>query len=487
MKLSKKLLTITAAGALCAAAATPALAFDNEFHGSYLMKYFITNYEAVTNDYILDKDMISGKNKQEVTSRKVSNYFDTRARFYYTAKASDDLKLVTGFEIDSVFGDNSQKDGRNQGAALEADETNLETKWMYLDFKIPSTPVKVMGGIMPVKDKFKGVFFDADVAGINTVTKYGPATVSIGYFRAYDESLFSTASSTTDDNTKGMHNLDIVAASLDYNVNKNLRAGLAYYLYSDNRDKTYNTTTGAITSDVHAPTKIHTFGLNADGKVEKLTLSGFAAMQLGSKDGAKKGTEGSTFYGYAFNAAAKYPVGPGNARTAFLYTSGDDGKGSNSAWQAVNQSGNAPNTGTSGNSKMTNSYNESGMMLLNRNLAAGGTTTDYHIVQGTGNLDQGVILLTAGYDATITPKWYANGNLGAAWVSRTNEDTRATTKGCNFLGTEINVETGYKLYDNLTASVQAAYVFLGGYYTDSINGKDPKDPFTTRLALNYAF
>lgn len=482
MKLSKKMLTMTAAGALCAAAATPALAFDNEIHGSYLIKYFITNYEAVANSYILG----SKSAVQASEHRKTSNYFDTRARFYYTAKANDDLKLVTAFEIDSEFGDSAQGSaGRGNGGALESDSTNLETKWMYLDFKIPSTPVKVMGGIMPVKDKFKGIFFDADVAGINTITTYGPATVGIGYFRGYDDALFSTASSNSDENAKGMHNLDIVAASLDYNVNKDLRAGLAYYLYSDNRDKTYTGTT--VTKEVHAPTKVHCFGFNADGKIDKLALSGFAAMQLGSTDGALKGTTGSTFYGYAFNAAAKMPVGPGNMRTAFLYTSGDNGKGSNSAWQAVNQSQNAPNTGTNNSSNMTNSYNESGMILLNRNLAAGGTTTDYHIVQGTGNLNQGVILMTAGYDAKINPKWYANGNLGAAWVSKENSQTRATGKGCNFLGTEVNVETGYKLYDNLTASVQAAYVLLGGYYTDSIDGKDPKDPFTTRINLSYAF
>jgi hypothetical protein len=40
--------------------------------------------------------------------------------------------------------------------------------------------------------------------------------------------------------------------------------------------------------------------------------------------------------------------------------------------------------------------------------------------------------------------------------------------GTNYMGTEINIETGYKLYDNLTAKVQAAYVVLGGYYKNSL-------------------
>jgi hypothetical protein len=41
------------------------------------------------------------------------------------------------------------------------------------------------------------------------------------------------------------------------------------------------------------------------------------------------------------------------------------------------------------------------------------------------------------------------------------------------------------VYDNLTASVSAAYMFLGDFYKVS-SGK-PDDPYTTRLMLNYTF
>lgn len=432
MKFSKTLMSITAAGALCAAA-TPALAFDNEIHGSYLMKYFITNYEAVGDRYIF-RD--SNNDFTDSRSRKTSNYFDTRTRFYYTAKASDDLKLVTAFEIDAVFGDRAQDTARNGGAGLEADSVNLETKWVYLDFKIPSTPTRITAGIQPIKDKFKGIFFDADVAGINSVTTLGPATFGLGYFRAYDSDLFATSNQNT--TARGVDNLDIVAASIDYNINKDLRVGGAYYLYNDDRSANNRLT-------------VNCFGANFDAKINKLALSGFAAMQLGEIQNSR-----SHFNGLAFNLAAKHPVGPGTARVAALYTSGDDGDNqTNTAWQAVNQSPNGANNGTNNNANMTNSYNESGMMLLNRNLSSGGTTTDYHLVQGAGNLDQGVILLTAGYDASIN-KWYAKTNVGAAWVSSNNSQmNNLKTRGNNFMGAEINLETGYKLYDNLTPAFRA--------------------------------
>ncbi len=510
MKLKKKLIILAAAGAVGAISASSAMAFENEFHGSYLLKYFISNYEAYNNAY-----MLSNSNRSytlgvapstttywnDFSRKKTSNYFDTRARFYYNAKANDNLKLVTAFEIDSVFGDNSQADGRNAGAALEADETNLETKWVYLDFMVPGVPMQIQAGIQPVKDKFKGIFFDADVAGVNTTTTFGPATLGLAYYRAYDAYLFSTAGSTyksynSDTYTKGTNKMDIVAFSADYNINKNLRVGGAYYFLNDNRYAGFEM-------------KLHTFGANFDAKINKLSLSGFAAMQQGDGYTVANSTGTSKAYrhlnGYAFNIAAKHPVGPGNLRSAFLYTSGDDGSGSDSAWQGVNQSPNgatgtvANNLDTTSSKTMVNSYNESGMILLNRNLAAGGTTTDMHLVQSSGNMDQGVIMATLGYDANITPKWYASTNVGVAWVSKNNNLTRLGNSGrCNFLGTEVNLETGYKLYDNLTALVQGAYVFLGGYYsgtavdsgtgsTPTYNGRDPKDPFTARVALSYAF
>lgn len=470
MKLKKAVSIAAAAGAL-AAISVPAMAFENEFHGMYKLKYFLSNYETGGSKYI-----VPDTTRENL---KTGNYFEQRARIFYTAKASDDLKLVTAFEIDSVFGDKAQSSAtRGSGGALESDAVNLETKYVYLDFKIPSTPVKVTAGIQPYKDVFKGVFFDADIAGINTVSKVGGATLGLGYFRAYDESYFTTTK------TRGQDDLHLFALTGDYALNKDLKVGAAYYLYADDRFSTATT--------------LHTLGANFDAKLGTLGLSGFAAMQ----QGLSKGTAANkvSYNGYAFNLGAKLPLGPGNLRAAGLFTTGEhdengavgnDGK-VNSAWQSVMTS-----EGSGATSTGANSYNESNMMLLNRSLTMGGTSTDQSIVYSTNNKNQGVILASLGYDATITPKLYANGNVGLAWASKTNGNSVKNAKtgkfnGSNFQGTEINVETGYKMYDNLTASVQAAYVFLGGYYTDTVNkggGKfeDPENPYTARIVLSYAF
>lgn len=480
----KKTVAIAAAAGALTAVAMPAMAFENEFHGMYKMKYFLSNYEKGGSGFIDP----SAQNFTTLTTApedlKTNNYFEQRARLQYTAKASDDLKLVTQFEIDSVFGDRAQGSAtRNQGGAMESDAVNLETKHVYLDFKIPSTPVRVTAGIQAYKDAIKGVLLDADLAGINTVTKVGPATLGLAYFRAYDQSYFSTRT------TRGMDNLDILALNASFDLSKDLQVGAAYYLYSDDRNNP-GAAVGA--------TNIHTLGANFDAKLGAVGLSGFAAMQQGLTKGATR----VSYNGYAFNAAAKLAVGPGTLRTAALYTTGDDGlDGINTAWQSVSQTQGLARTATSA----TNSYNESNMMLLSRATNMGGTTTDYSIVYTTNNKDQGVFLYTLGYDAKLGAKAYANANVGMAWAAKTNHVVSGATSnrpvdtktgnfaGTNYMGTEVNIETGYKMYDNLTASFQAAYVFLGGFYKDTLVDaatgaeKTPENPYTARVVLSYAF
>jgi hypothetical protein len=108
-------------------------------------------------------------------------------------------------------------------------------------------------------------------------------------------------------------------------------------------------------------------------------------------------------------------------------------------------------------------------------------------------------LYSLGYDANITPKAFVNTNLGFLWTAKTNslkplDRNTGKQNGTNFQGAELNLEVGYKLYDNLTAKLQAAYVMLGGYYKGSSayttvlgGATDPENPYTTRIVLSYAF
>jgi hypothetical protein len=474
MSFKKTMLAVAAVSALTAATAVPAMALENEFHGMYKMKYFVSNIDNGGGGFY----------KPTRSENSSNNYFEQRARLIYSAKANDNLKLVTAFEIDSVFGDRAQGSAsRNSGAALDTDAVNLETKWVHLDFNIPNTPVNVKVGTQAIKDSIKGILFDMDAGGIYTASKFGNAKVNVGYFRGYE----GTGTNAIPAGKRGVNNLDIGIVEGKYNITKDLSVGAAYYGFYDYRQSTRTM-------------QDHTLAVSADAKVGPVALSGFLAGQMGSIDDKTGPIATQDLTGFAANVAAKIKAGPGSVKAAALYTSGDNHNGTgkdNHAWQSVQQDINGVTPLTA--SGQLNTYNESGMMLLNRNAAAGGTTSDQAIAVTTNNQNQGLTGFFVGYDATLTPKLSASANAGIALTSEKNasrpnvNNVAGSKNSSRFLGTEINVEAGYKVYDNLTASVQAAYVFLGDYYkgtaTDSTtaSSKDPANPYTTRLVLSYVF
>ena len=95
MNFKKTVAIATAAGAL-AAISVPAMAFENEFHG-------LLNFNTTFSNF---QDGGSGNFTPAGTkeNKQMNNYFEQRARIMYVAKASDDLKMVTQFEINNRFG-----------------------------------------------------------------------------------------------------------------------------------------------------------------------------------------------------------------------------------------------------------------------------------------------------------------------------------------------------------------------------------------------
>ena len=476
-------------------------ALENEFHGLYNMTYFVSNYESAGAPGFI----LTGPNStlnagpaglptgNSDGSLKENNYFEQRARIYYSAKSGDTAKLVTAFEIDSVWGDKSGSSAnRNSGAALEGDAVNLETKWVHLDLKIPSIPTRAKIGLQPFKDNIKGLFADFDAAGISTITDLGAAKIQAAYFRGYDQSYFSTSPTV-----RGVKDLDIGVVGIKYGLDQKTNIGFDYYLYIDPRDLNVPAANENMT--------IHTFGLYGDTTIAKTNLSGLLAYQSGEFEAASG--EKSDLNAYAFNLAAKAPLGQGTFKTAFLYTSGNGYEASNgngkdyTGWVGTNSSQNANwNVGTGG----TNSYNDSDMMLLNRSTMNMPSTTDNHLIFNSGNgttptNSQGQYLYSLGYSHPVSDNLNIKSNLGLAWAAKANNlkpinKNTGKVNDSNFQGGEVNLETSYKVYDNVTAKFQAAYLMLGDYYKNSWSAavtnagvQTPEDPYSVRFIINYVF
>ena len=111
----KKTVAIAAAVGALAAISVPAMALENEFHGFYTIKGFVSNF----NDGGAADLSPAALRKNE----RANNYAEQRARIFYTGKASDDLKLVTAFEMDTRFGGvtNGKYTNTSDGGVLDGD------------------------------------------------------------------------------------------------------------------------------------------------------------------------------------------------------------------------------------------------------------------------------------------------------------------------------------------------------------------------------
>lgn len=473
MKNRNVLAALTVVG-LAAATATPAMALENEFHGMFSARYINSNFNGTINvnnlavtpagdaaKYGGDGQYFPANKPKNVYS---ANFVEQRVRLQYTAKASADLKLVTQFELDYAYwGNSSYTTGRNQGGAVGADTVNIETKHLYVDAN-PFKNVNMKLGMQPYNDSFKGILFDADMAGIAFSSSYGKFTPSIGFFRFDD-------SGVSQDKVLGHMTNDLYLLDGKFEVSKDLKVGAAYYFFKNNSITTNANTIGF--NPQRQDVKMSTLGLNAEYTTGPLTLNGFGVMQVGTAN--KRSTTA-----WALNAGAKYKVGPGTARSEFLYISGDDKTTghSNAFYSVFNIFG------------AEHGYYDNEMSLIGRNKYA--YTTDNSIVATAGNLGQGQIGGYIGYDLPITPKLTSAFNAGFVAVAKENANKPTNNKtgvknNSNYLGTEINAEAAYQLLDGFSVTTRAAYVFLGDYYKDVATNGTPVNPYDFRLIFKYSF
>jgi len=481
---------------------TASYAIEHEFNGMLRVKADFTNFDqAGGNDggaYNLPATFGKGTNVLSMNNLGRSFFYtEQRARLKYTGKFNGDVKLVTQFEIDSRWGDSSQFVARNQGGAMEADSINLETKGVYMEFKVPYLPTTARVGIQPVDDMYKGIFVGTDAAALTTITKLDKTTLYLGWMRGYDNKNFNGASSTINVNNAvgtvtpigtdtaggtngwpGRYSLDSFMLDVKYDISKALKIGVSDYVIYENlsRNSGYNL--------------LNTVGLNASYNFGPGVVDGFLLFQHGDNTASNFGQVGQKVSSFAANLGAKVKLGPGTMRANFLYASGDDGKGKVSAFQGLNQLGDKNTTSTFPAAQMT-------ILITNTKYAA---NTDRGLINTITNYNMGVEGAFLGYDLDID-KAFIKANLGMAAVARENQyfkpkNLKTGGWNSNYVGTEINTEFGYKISENLTASLVSGYVFLGNYYKDTAyknniaaaaNIKSPDNPWKNMVVFNLTF
>ena len=440
MNFKKTVAIATAVGAL-AAISVPAMALENEFHGMYRAYGYVTN-------------ALSGSAAFNLKEKSATDKFiEQRARIQYTAKASDDLKLVTHFELDTKFGGSTNaKYPTGDAGKLDADAVTLETKNVYLDFNCPITGSNVKAGIQPFSDAHQGTFGNFDATGVVISKKFSNLTGTYGYF-----TIGNTGSGTTFPTYRTATDLNVV--DVKFAVNKDISVGANYYNVLSGSDRLF----------------LNMVGLNAAAKVGPAALTASAGYQFGDSETIKTGTTPNKLNAIGAAVAAKVDVGVGKVNVSALYLSGNKSSSTkDEAWHSVGAG--------------VNYFAPANMWLLTRNSATINSST---AIGGSPDLTRGgrgILGAFAGFEGAMDKIFY-NANVGWAKVDIKKAADSAA------IGTELNATVGYKLYSNLSASFTAAYAILGdGYGKENVVLLDGKkvaksydNPFLTAVALNYAF
>lgn len=469
----KKTVAIAAAAGALAAVAAPAMAVENEFHGMYTFSAYQTNF--------FEGNTMSSAQAANVLRKDAKSGFfaEQRARVQYIAKANENLKLVTHFELDSRFG-GLQAPGTgykgtysgNDGGNIDADQLTLETKNVYLDVNCPITGANVKIGSQGWADSYQSLFLLADMTGVYATKKFGPATASLGWFRFADfTSAPSKTASTAFAYGPGKLSSDLIVLDTKYAVNKDLTVGASYYNIQNDAPAVAavtGTTSKLPYAAVPSPAPfelMHLIGVNADVTVGPANIKPFAAFQFGDISESAK----TTMKGMLLGATSKTKIGSGAVNASAIYMSGDS---AGSTYEKSFKTVGANFT----------YFNAANMWLLVRNGNAATSSTSILGNDMTAG-GAGLLGLFAGYEGTMDKVFYS-ANIGYAQT-----DKAIVANGKTSIGTELNAQVGYKVYDNLTASAAVAYAILGDAIKSKTTGTSPDadDPYAVNLMVSYKF
>jgi hypothetical protein len=123
------------------------------------------------------------------------NYMDQRLRMYFSFVASENLQVVTKFEIDNIWGYSPDK--FTGGGAVGADGIIFEVKNVYVDFNVPYTPVRATLGVQGVQ-LLSGWMLDDDFSAAKFSAKFDPITVTAGYIAGYNSDVTNMYSNVDD-------------------------------------------------------------------------------------------------------------------------------------------------------------------------------------------------------------------------------------------------------------------------------------------------
>ena len=480
---------------LVAVLAAPAMA-GMDASGFVRVKSYVTNWYNGSTNPVLKQDA--------PTAAYVEERF--RAKFSF---GEENVKAVWFLETDfSAWGDTAGSagvspaniGGRNGGGALGGDRINLETKNIYIWFKLPNTSLDFTVGLQGQTDAYAGLLYGgADMAGIFMTGKFEPVSYKLGWAKLYENDL-----QKTDD-------MNLYVGEVNFVPTKDGKLGVALYYLEDFTGKIsaaaelpFGTNTvspnisGAAAFTLPNTKKIWTAGLNAAFNVGPVTLSGFGFYQFGKVEflAPPAGTSDIDVNGYALDLRGDMKLGPGKFFIEGLYISGGDNTADEYKSIVTLSDVNASPGGNS-------AYSRTDMYILLANGDAINTAQSFLGSSGfpsspagpgntsPGNAGRGMWHIGTGFAMPLGKQ--LTGKVGAGYLEATEllkTDQQATgfRKKGKGMGTEVNANLNYNIMKGLDFGVYGAYAWVGDFFkSDTPGAQEPDDVYDVHLRLNYAF
>jgi hypothetical protein len=450
----RKGFAVLLAAVLVAAFAVPALA-DHELIGFYRAKGHVSNFKGYGTPSSVQGVATPALDNAEVTN----SFVEQRLRLRY-ALGTENIRAIAFFEIDMEWGDAGPVVARNTGGALNGDAINLETKNIYLWFKVPNTSVDVSVGLQNQTDAYAGVIYGgADFAGVFANAKFEPVALKLGWGKFFEN------------NTGRADDVDLYIAEAKVAPTKDVSIGANVYYLNDmgNVNPRVGTPFGFPTTDNAFIQRIWIPGVNFAAKAGPVGLTGFAFYQFGKIEFDNPANPDVDIRAWAADLRGDVNLGPGKLFFEGIYVSGGDNPASE--YESIVTADNF--------SQSSALFFRTDMMILLRN--GDDINTSVGLANSLSFGGRGLWHVAAGYSLKPIDKLTLKVGAGHAQTSE-----QFTADIGDVIGTEVNGTATYNIAKGLDVGVGGAYCFLGDFY-DTTTGIDRVDPYDLQARINYVW
>lgn len=397
--------------------------------------------------------------KSKSNDPRTESLVDQRLRMKFTNTLNDSISVVYYGEVDTPWGEQS-KGHIGGGGQLGADGVNVETKNMYVDFKVPDSTWKARTGIQGLSDQFRGMVIDEDASALVVGGDLAGTPVTLIYSK-FDEG-----------NRDEWDDVDFYGLQINRKQSDQLQLGGDVYFLDDNS----------------AGKETYYVGVTGGYYFDKYGIYGFMVMQKGSSDTSNVDSQA---FAVSIKGAMRLANG-GNLGLRFIYVSPDDSATDNDAWQAGIGEWEFPG--------------ENLMIFLPDRFVNNSGTTRYGMGDGamagfgltglvaTANLNNLPLGLytNLGMGAFMSASDNRNGS-NASHASGTLVTSASDSRAGDLMGYEVAARVGKVFADKYDVSLRGAYAGFGDFYDDTVNDNgtvtvtDPKGVFKVAMMLNVSF